>query len=525
MTPVTKIALLATAVLGAPLAHAEAPVKTPWGTISEPQWPTTICTTLHATITATNGSIDAYDADGKSTHPDMARLQNAIDTCHNGAVKLVTGPKGENGFLTGPLTLKSGVTLWIDKDVTLFASRDPADYDTGIGDCGTANQSSKKSCHSLIEGRDLKNAGLIGDGMIDGRGGSMLLTGPNAGKRSWWDVAWQSKQGQIQHVFRLIQLDGGENLTLYRLTFANSPNFHIVPNGFTGITAWGIKIVTPTKVYTKANYACPEGTTPDKLTPATCFTPDTVKNTDGFDPGNGVNVLLAYSYISTGDDNVAIKAGKGALSKNQVYAHNHFWYGHGMSIGSETNGGAEDFLITDLVLDGMDSPVGNGLRIKSDSTRGGAVKNITFESVCMRNSAHPLVFDTAYGDKAGALYPSFTGITVRNFHYYGGGKFGSGTSTFRGYEEAGQKLPVDITLDTVVFDGPAPKINGGKGKDTPFATHFKVGPGATAFGNLITPSAADDVTVERFETRASVPLRDCTADWVKLSDVSPVSPF
>ncbi len=522
MTPVSIISLM----LALPLAaHAEAPVKTSWGTISEPAYPAKICATLPAAIASHNGGIDAYDADGKSTHPDHDRIQAAIAACNSGAVKLVATPTAD-GFLTSPLTLKSGVTLWIDTGATLYASRDPKDYDTGAGDCGIANQESHKSCHSLIEGHDLVGSGLVGDGRIDGRGGSLLLSGPNAGKRAWWDVAWQSKQGQIQHVFRLVQLDGGKDLTLYRLTFANSPNFHIVPGNFTSITAWGIKILTPTLSYTRSGYACPEGTTPDKLTPATCFTPDTVKNTDGFDPSTSSNVLLAYSYISTGDDNVAIKAGGKTVSAHQVYAHNHFYYGHGMSIGSETNGGAEDFLITDLALDGYDSPVGNGLRIKSDSTRGGRVHNIVFDGVCMRNSAHPLVFDTAYSDKTGSLYPSFTGITVRDFHYLSGGKFGGGSLTFRGFKDAGQDLPLEITLETVVFDGAQPTVNGGKGKDAPYATHFTVLPGAQAFAKpLLTPSPTDDVTISIGETRASPQPRDCANAFVPLKSILPDSPI
>ncbi len=32
---------------------------------------------------------------------------------------------------------------------------------------------------------------------------------------------------------------------------------------------------------------------------------------DGFDPVTSTNVVLAYSYITTGDDNVAIKGGSG----------------------------------------------------------------------------------------------------------------------------------------------------------------------------------------------------------------------
>ncbi|MFP4897600.1 glycosyl hydrolase family 28 protein, partial [Paraburkholderia sp. EG304] len=84
---------------------------------------------------------------------------------------------------------------------------------------------------------------------------------------------------------------------------------------------------------------------------ATCFTPDTVKNTDGFDPAQSRNVLLAYSYISTGDDHVAIKARASPGSKNLMFAHNHFYYGHGMSIGSETNAGISNVAIIDLTMD------------------------------------------------------------------------------------------------------------------------------------------------------------------------------
>jgi len=47
---------------------------------------------------------------------------------------------------------------------------------------------------------------------------------------------------------------------------------------------------------------------------------------------------------------------------NIVVAHNHFGNGHGMSIGSETNGGVKNVKVCDLSLDGT----GNGLRIKSD---------------------------------------------------------------------------------------------------------------------------------------------------------------
>ncbi len=526
MTPVSTLALASAALmLAAPLAaRAEAPVKTQWGMVSEPSWPTQICATLPADIVSKGGSVDYYDADGGNTHPDHDRLQKAINDCKTGAIKLVVGDKGEDGFLISPITLKSNVILWVDKGVTVFASRDPKDYDTGEGDCGTANKQGHKSCHSLFEGRDLERSGLIGDGKIDARGGSRLLSGPNKGVKSWWDVAWQSKQGLSQHNFRILQTEGGRDFLMYRITFENSPNFHLVPTG-DGIIAWNIKILAPSLVYTVPGYACPPGSTPNVNPSATCFTPDTIKNTDGFDPANAMHVLLAYSWISDGDDDVAIKAGGKILSADQTYAHNHFYYGHGMSLGSETNGGAEHFVIDDLVMDGKDSPEGNGIRLKSDASRGGPVRDFLFEHVCMRNEAHPLVFDTHYSDKTGELYPDFKGIVVRDLHYFAGGKYGTGVSTFRGYEETSAHLPLEVTLDTVVWDGGLPGISTGHSTadGTAFAAHITL-MGQNSFAKAFTPTDSADVTVKTV-AGSTATLSGCDGVFVPLSSVLPDSPI
>ncbi len=55
--------------------------------------------------------------------------------------------------------------------------------------------------------------------------------------------------------------------------------------------------------------------------------------------------------------------------------HNHFYWGHGMSIGSETNGGVSKIRVSDLSLDGPD----NGIRIKSNGSRGGLVHDVVYD--------------------------------------------------------------------------------------------------------------------------------------------------
>ncbi|KAE8753425.1 polygalacturonase, partial [Paraburkholderia madseniana] len=120
------------------MADSSSAVSTQWGTVSEPALPSVVCTTLQATLTPTGGSIDAFNAAAVNSQPDAGRIRAAIDACPVGqAVKLTQGAAGESGFLSGPIKLKSGVTLWIDTGVTLFASRNPADFDNGVGTCGT----------------------------------------------------------------------------------------------------------------------------------------------------------------------------------------------------------------------------------------------------------------------------------------------------------------------------------------------------------------------------------------------------
>lgn len=117
---------LALCLLAPPLLHAQDTRK-----VVEPQFPPA-CEVLTARLAAPGGALS--DADER--RPDTVRLQKAIDGCAPGkAVKLK--PDGERQiFLSGPLLLKTGVTLEIDADAALFASRDPRDYDLTPGGCG-----------------------------------------------------------------------------------------------------------------------------------------------------------------------------------------------------------------------------------------------------------------------------------------------------------------------------------------------------------------------------------------------------
>ncbi len=432
---------------------------------AEPSMPENVCATLTAKLEAENGILPAaVDNDPANSSPDAARLQQALNECPAGSAVKLVADGANNAFLSGPFEITSGVTLWVDKGVTLFASRSPADYDLGDGVCGDALPKIKNRCKTWISANDTVNSGIVGEGVIDGRGGSVLTSGKRAFKTTWWDLSMQSKAKVKleQNNPRMIQLDGGKNFTFYKISLYNSPKFHVGSKEVDGITLWGIKLLTPSLAYSVPGYKCAQAElpAPGKLDkPSTCFIPELVKNTDGIDPGTSQNVTLAYSFISTGDDNVAIKSGGSSsdlrpATKHHLYAHNHFYYGHGMSIGSETDAGVNDIKIWDLVVDGNDSGHGVGLRIKSDAKRGGEVSDILYQGVCMRRVKEPLVFSPYYSTtKSTKLPPNIHDVTLKDFQYvdYPGAKYNKTVVDISGYMNEELVYPLTLTLDNVVF--------------------------------------------------------------------------
>jgi len=394
-------------------------------TVTEPTVPK-VCRTLEARYSATN--LDAADqACAKNPSAcDTARVQEAIDACsaaaasHDGRVAVALQSDGaNNAFLIQPIQLKSGVTLLVKAGVTVYTSVNPRDYDTTPGRCGTIDARGG-GCFPVIRIDDARDTGLMGEGTIDGRGGHVMF-GSN---QSWWQIARAAEPtGLKQSCPRLIIANHADGLTLYRITLRNSPNFHVAVNHTDGFTVWGITINTPR----------------------------TARNTDGIDPGTSTNVTITRSFIRTGDDNVAIKGGVSHIS----VTHDYFYDGHGMSIGSGATPPVTDVYVSDLSL----QDTANGIRIKSDVTRGGLVENAVYENICMKNVELPIGIDPFYNGTTidpftdpghkGDRIPVDKGIVLRNVH-----SVTTQPVLMAGWDAA---HPLEITLDGVVIDGIQPK--------------------------------------------------------------------
>ena len=371
--------------------------------VDEPKIPA-VCVQLEAKLTAVDDKVAPAD----ESKLDTARIQKALDGCGAGmAVELKTAG-GNDAFLTGPLEMRTGVTLLVDKGVTLFGSRDAALYEvTGEGVtpglCGTIAVGApppvfpapqrpapvRGGCRPLISIINAKDVGIMGGGVIDGRGYAKIL-----GKDySWWEMARKAEpKNERYFTTRMIVASHADGLILYRITLHNSTNFHVSVNQTNGFTAWGVHLLTPV---TRGMDA---------------------RNTDGIDPGSSTNVTIAHSWIDNGDDNIAIKTGVSHMS----VLDNHFFSGHGMSIGSETFTGQSFLLVDGLTLDHTTS----GIRIKSNVTRGGSVHDLVYQNICMRGVKNPIAISPYYTNQTTEPYedPKYTGdripdykaITIRN---------------------------------------------------------------------------------------------------------------
>src|SRR5579871_1968175 len=411
------------------------------------------CTTLMASFAVTAGTPPSESS------LDTARLQTALNGCGQGqAVRLVTDGTS-NGFISGPLTLPTGVSLWVDSGVTLFGTRDPNVY----------GQST-----ALLSVRGA-NSGIYGLGAIDGQGGEPQI----GGTQSSWDINGAGGDNPA-----LVQVLGATNFTLYKITLNNAPKFHVKLDA-SGFIVWGITIKTPSAAMNSVG---------------TKLTPSSAHNTDGVDPGESAsNGFIVYNQISDGDDHIAIKGGTSV--KNLTIAHNHFEAGHGMSIGSETNGGVSNVTVCDLSIDGTNTGLSggssNGIRIKSDPSRGGLVQNIFYGDVCTRAITNPIILTPKYSSATGTEYPQYPGITIQHFR-----SMSTSTTpklTLLGYDAAHM---LGLTLDNVVVDDIT------SANISSSYANITLGPGAVNF----TPSGTS-VNVTDQTTGTSTP-NDCANKWV-----------
>jgi polygalacturonase len=117
-------------------------------------------------------------------------------------------------------------------------------------------------------------------------------------------------------------------------------------------------------------------------------------NSDGFDPEACDHVLVEGCTFDTGDDCIAIKAGKDqdtqfGPSQNIVIQDCIMHSGHGaVTLGSEMAGGIQNVYAQNLVFENMHwktDPLNTAIRLKTNMNRGGYLRNFYVRNIKIPN--------------------------------------------------------------------------------------------------------------------------------------------
>lgn len=319
-------------------------------------------------------------------------------------------PRGT--WYTGPITLKSNIELHTEAGALVLFSGDKDLYplvETNFEGFNTWR------CTSPLNGRNLENVAITGQGLFDGSGDAWRAVK----KEKLTDSQWKklvasggvvSENGKTWYPSS--QFREGE-----KIAEMNVPRQLKTKEEFEKIRDF----LRPVMVsLVSCNKVLIDGPT-FQNSPAWCLHPllcrnltvrnTTVKNPwysqngDGLDIESCKNSLVYNCHFDVGDDAICIKSGKdkegrdrGVPTENLVVKNCVVYHGHGgVTVGSEMSGGVRNLHVSNCTFVGTDV----GLRFKSNRGRGGVVSNIFISKVEMINiPAQAISFDLYYGGKS-----------------------------------------------------------------------------------------------------------------------------
>jgi polygalacturonase len=134
-------------------------------------------------------------------------------------------------------------------------------------------------------------------------------------------------------------------------------------------------------------------------------------NNDGIDPEYSSDILIENILFDNADDNVAIKAGRddegrnnlNTPSENIVIRNCEFKGLHAIVIGSEMSAGVRNVYVENSKFRG---DLKRGIFIKTNSDRGGYIKNIYFSNLAFGKVEDCIYITANYHGEGGGLHSS-----------------------------------------------------------------------------------------------------------------------
>jgi polygalacturonase len=345
-------------------------------------------------IPAVDFPVRAYGAKGDGRTDDLPALRQAVRAAHDaGGGRVVVAPGTYH--LAGPLVMLSGVEVHVEAGATLSFSPDPAHY---LPPVLMRWEGTLMFGHSpMIYAAYATDIALTGQGTIDGNGGEVF-------------AGWRAHQKPDQQALR--EMGGLRHVPLANRVFGGGHFLRPSMIQFLGCTR--VKIAGLTIVDSPFWVVHPVFC---RYVHVTGITVDSQRlNNDGVDPDSCAYVLIEHSRFRTGDDAVAIKAGRdhdarqlAVRSEHIVVRHCEFEKVHnGVAIGSEMSGGVRNVHVHDCRI----GQGGNLIFFKSNLDRGGVIEDVHVRDIQVDVARETLVrFMTTYHSWRGDHFPT----TFRRF--------------------------------------------------------------------------------------------------------------
>jgi len=289
-------------------------------------------------------------------------INKTITGCSNASGGMVLVPPGKY-YVAGSIIMKSNVNLRIEEGAEIIFSSNPKDFAPFVLTIFEGTELFNYS--PLVYGYHVSNIAITGKGILNGNATSGFATWRPQGSKNQ-DRLRQMGIDQVpvnERTFgmdsnlppSMIQFFGCSNILIQDIHILDSPYWVIHPVFCTNITVRGVEI----KSYNL--------------------------NNDGCDPEYSRNVLIENSTFNTGDDAIAIKAGRdqdgwriGQPTENIVIRNCVFNSRcNGLCIGSEMSAGVRNVFMENVVVKNSLS----GVYFKSNSDRGGFIRNVWIRNV------------------------------------------------------------------------------------------------------------------------------------------------
>jgi polygalacturonase len=339
--------------------------------------------------------ITAYGAVADGQTDNKTAFEKAISLCSfNGGGEVIV-PKGAY-YIAGPVVLKSHVNLHFNDGAELIFSGEPKDYLPAVITLWEGTELYNYS--PLFYAYQCSDVAITGNGTVNGSASKNFAT-------------WRPQGSTAQNKLRQIGHDG---TPVYERVFGEG--YHLPPDmiqffGCKNVLIQGITIVD-------APYWVIHPVLCNNVTVENVTINSHNLNNDGCDPEACTNVLIQHCNFTTGDDGIAIKAGRdqdgwriGQPTENIIVRDCIFnSKTNGLCIGSEMSAGVRSVYMYNVLIHKCLSAI----YFKSNLDRGGFIEDIHVNNIICDSARSAFIrFENNYHGSRGGHYPTlFNNFTI-----------------------------------------------------------------------------------------------------------------